>query len=328
MEKHHQKIIVAALSVFSNSFLVLSKIIIGLQIGSVAVISEGIHSAVDLLAACLALFAVWMVRHPADKQHPFGHGKVENISGTVEALLIFLAAAWIVKEAVGKLIHPHLLGATGWGVGIMLVSSLVNIGVSRLLFVVGRRTDSVALRADAWHLMTDVYTSAGVMFGLLCIWVGNWLWPHLYLNWIDPVAAIAVAVLIFKAAWKLTIESGRDLLDISLPAEEQAWIRSYLHSLHPTVRGFHNLRTRKAGADRFVECHVLVRADMSVEESHEITRTITNAIRQKYPGVVTVTIHIEPCRGICAPECLKDCQLDDDDRERILDEARQPRAEC
>ncbi|MBU4201083.1 MAG: cation diffusion facilitator family transporter [Verrucomicrobia bacterium] len=320
MNIHHQKIIVAAVSVVSNSFLVLSKIIIGLLIGSVAVISEGIHSAVDLLAAFIALFAVWMVKHPADKNHPFGHGKVENISGTVEALLIFLAAAWIIKEAIEKLIHPSPLGATSWGVGIMLLSSLVNIGVSRLLFVVGRKSNSVALQADAWHLMTDVYTSAGVMFGLLCIWIGNFLFPHLYLDWIDPIAAILVALLIVKAAWKLTIESGRDLLDISLPLEEETWIQHYLHSLHPTVRGLHNLRTRKAGADRFVDCHVLVRADMSVEESHEITRTISGAIRQQYPGT-TVTIHIEPCRGTCPPECLQYCQLHDDDRERILDES-------
>ncbi len=326
MDIHHQKIIVAALSVVSNSFLVLGKIIIGLLIGSVAVISEGLHSAVDLLAAFIALFAVWMVRHPADKRHPFGHGKVENISGTVEALLIFLAAVWIVKEAVGKLIHPAPLGATSWGVGIMLLSTAVNLGVSRLLFFVGRKADSVALRADAWHLLTDVYTSAGVMFGLLVIWIGNQLWPRVYLDWIDPVAAIAVAALIVKAAWKLTIESGRDLLDISLPPEEQAWIRNYLKSLHPTVRGIHNLRTRKAGADRFIQCHVLVRADMSVEDSHEITRTISSAIRRQYPGA-TVTIHIEPCRGTCPPECRQNCQLDDDDREQILDESRQPRAE-
>jgi cation diffusion facilitator family transporter len=320
MNIHTQKIIVAGVSVFSNSFLVLAKIIIGLLIGSVAVISEGVHSAVDLLAALIALFAVWMVRHPADKKHPFGHGKVENISGTVEAILIFLAAAWIVKEAVLKLIHPEPLGATSWGVGIMLLSAVVNIGVARLLFIVGRKSDSVALQADAWHLLTDVYTSAGVMFGLLCIWVGNYFFPNAKLSWIDPLAAIAVAVLIVRAAWELTLKSARDLLDISLPAEEESWIRNHLHSLHPTLRGFHNLRTRKAGANRFVECHVLVRADMTVEESHEITRTINSAIRRKYPET-TVTIHIEPCRGTCAPECLQNCQLDEDDRQRILGEA-------
>ncbi len=293
MNIHKQKIIVAAVSVASNSCLMVLKLIIGLQIGSMAVISEGIHSAVDLLAACISLFAVWMVRLPADKRHPFGHGKVENISGAVEALLIFLAAIWIFKEAVYKLIHPMPLGATGWGVGIMLFSSLVNIGVSRLLFSVGRKSDSMALRANAWHLITDVYTSAGVMLGLLCIWVGNLFFPHVYLNWIDPVAAILVAMLILKAAWKLTIEAGRDLLDVSLPPEEEAWIRQYLKSLHPTVRGFNKLRTRKAGANRFVECHVRVRADMSVEESHGITRTISSAIRAEYPET-TVTIHIEP----------------------------------
>lgn len=322
MNIHKQKIIVAMLSVISNSILVLLKIIVGLMIGSVAVIAEAINSSMDLLAALITLFAVWMVKHPADKEHPFGHGKVENISGAVEALLIFLAAAWIIKEAVEKLINPSLLGTTGWGVAVMLVSSVVNIGMSRLLFVVGRKSDSVALRADAWNRLTDVYSSAGVMFGLLIIWVGKFLIPSVNLDWIDPIAAIAVAMLIFKAAWKLTIESVRDLLDSSLPREEETWIQRYLHSLHPTVRGFHNLRTRKSGADRFVDCHVLVRADMSVEESHEITRIISGAIRQHYPGTA-VTIHIEPCRGACPPDCLKNCQLNADDRERILDESKQ-----
>ncbi|NLB59733.1 MAG: cation transporter [Lentisphaerae bacterium] len=326
MNIHQQKNLVALLSVFSNGLLVLAKVIIGLLIGSVAVISEGIHSGLDLVAALISLFAVRMVRRPADRKHPFGHGKFENISGTVEALLIFVAAAWIIKEAWQKILQPEPLGATGWGVGIMLVSCLINIGVSRLLFLVGRKADSVALQANAWHLLTDVYTSAGVMFSLLCIWAGKLWLPGTNLDWIDPAAAIAVALLILRAAWQLTIQSGRDLLDVSLPPEEEGWIRNYLHSLLPAVRGFHDLRTRKAGADRFIEVHVLVRADMSVEESHAITRTISQALRRHFSGHTTVTVYGEPCRGVCPPDCLQNCQLDAAERERVLDESRQPKA--
>jgi cation diffusion facilitator family transporter len=231
------------------------------------------------------------------------------MSGTVEALLIFLAAIWIVYQAVQKLIHPQPLAEMGWGVLIMVVSSAVNIVVSRLLFKVGRETESVALQADAWHLRTDIYTSAGVMVGLLLIWIGHGLFPALYLDWLDPVAALAVALMIMKAAYDLTIQASRDLLDISLPAEEQAWIRRYIASLPPRVRAFHNLRTRKAGADRFVEVHILVDAGMTVEESHRITGIMKQAIRERFPGC-TVTIHVEPCDRRCPPDCQTHCLLD------------------
>lgn len=294
MTLHERKIKAARFSVLSNSVLVLSKIVVGLAIGSVAVISEGIHSGVDLIAALIAWFAVRLVGQPADKQHPYGHGKFENISGTIEALLIFLAAGWIVYQAVQKLIHPQPLEAIGWGVLIMVVSSSVNLAVSRLLFKVGRETDSIALQADAWHLRTDVYTSAGVMVGLLLIWLGHWIYPELYLDWLDPVVALVVALMIIKVAYNLTIQSGRDLLDIGLPAEEEAWIRRYLSGLQPAVCAFHNLRTRKAGAERFIEVHILVDARMTVEESHRITGVIKGAIREQFPGS-TVTIHVEPC---------------------------------
>ena len=151
---------VALLSVASNTILVLLKLTVGIIIGSVSVISEAIHSSVDLLAAMIALFAVRTSGKPADAEHPFGHGKVENMSGTVEALLIFLAAGWIIFEAVKKLKNPEPLEEVGWGVAVMIVASAANILVSRALFKVGKETDSVALQADAWHLRTDVYTSA------------------------------------------------------------------------------------------------------------------------------------------------------------------------
>ncbi|MCL5104834.1 MAG: cation diffusion facilitator family transporter [Armatimonadetes bacterium] len=303
---HKRKAAVALLSVISNSTLVALKLIVGLLIGSVSVLSEAIHSGVDLLAAIIALFAVNTAGKPADEDHPFGHGKVENISGTIEALLIFVAAVWIVFEAVKKLLHAEPLDAPGLGVGVMLVSAVANIVVSHMLFKVGKETESPALQADGWHLRTDVYTSGGVMVGLGLIWLGKLLLPGLDLRWLDPIAAIAVALLIVRAAYRLTIESGRDLMDVSLPPEEEQWIRDYVKGLSPTVRAFHRLRTRKAGSQRFVQFHLLVSGDMSVEESHSLNDKIVVAIKEKLRNC-NVTIHIEPCDGKCAPTCLDDC---------------------
>lgn len=316
-----RKTSVALLSVVSNSALVLLKLLVGFVIGSISVISEAIHSTVDLAAALIAFFAVRKSGKPADEDHPFGHGKVENISGTVEAVLIFLAAGWIIFEAVKKLRYPEPLDEPGWGVLVMLLSAVLNTVVSQRLFKVGRETDSLALQADAWHLRTDVYTSAGVMVGLGLIWLGESAFPGTHFHWLDPVAAICVALLIIKAAYDLTIKSARDLLDESLPAEELDLITSHIQEFTPEVRGFHRLRTRKSGSERFVEFHMLVDADMSVDRSHQISDRITEGIKEHYPET-TVTVHIEPCHGDCLPECVDECLLDDDERERAKKESR------
>jgi cation diffusion facilitator family transporter len=311
-----QKSSVAMFSVISNSILVILKLAVGLMIGSVSVISEAIHSSVDLLAAIIALFAVRTSDKPADHEHPFGHGKAENISGTVEALLIFLAAGWIIFEAAKKLLKPEPLEEVGWGIAVMLIASLVNIIVSQKLFQVGKETGSVALQADAWHLRTDVYTSTGVLAGLFVIWAGGMIFPDRDLRFIDPIVAIAVALLIIKAAFKLTVESARDLLDVSLPPDEEAHIRKHISSFSPAIRAFHKLRTRKSGSYRFVEFHMLVDAGMSVDESHRIADMLTQSIQEHYPES-TVTIHIEPCSGECTTKCSGDCLLNENDRKAI-----------
>lgn len=307
MNKSHEKISVARLSVASNITLVVLKLLVGITSGSIAIISEAIHSAVDLFAALIALFAVHTSDRPADTDHPFGHGKVENISGAIEALLIFLAAGWIIFESINKLLHPSnesfpvLLGIL-----VMFFSSLVNIIISNRLFIVGKKTGSIALQADAWHLRTDVYTSAGVMFGLLVIWLGNMFFPTINLHWVDPLAALLVALLIIKAAWQLTAEAARDLLDGRLPEEEVIWLREYLSLPRSAVRGFHHLHTRKSGAVRFIELHLQVEGDMTVKDSHDISDTMEDEIAEQFPGS-RVTIHIEPCDKKCDQLCSEGC---------------------
>jgi cation diffusion facilitator family transporter len=284
---------VAWLSVLSNTVLVVIKLLVGLMIGSVAVISEAIHSGIDLIAAMIALFAVTRSSKPADDGHHYGHGKVENLSGAIEAILIFVAAGWIIKEAIEKLLHPGPIEQIGWGVAVMLVSSIANIIISRKLFKIGNESDSVALKADAWHLLTDVYTSAGVMAGLALMWAGEKMFVGVHLHWMDPVAALVVATLIIKAAYELTMQAGHDLLDGSLPEEDEKWMRHYLEHQKPVIRGYHGLRTRKAGSVRIVDVHILVDPHMTVFHSHEITDEIKRGFAKHFP-VITVTVHVEP----------------------------------
>ena len=308
MDTQRRKVRIAILSVVSNATLVVMKLITGLLIGSVSIISEAIHSGVDLLAAIIALFSVKTSSIPADGKHPFGHGKIENISGTIEALLIFVAAILIIIEAAKKLMHPEPMEALGWGVGVMLISAIVNIVVSKMLFKVGRETDSIALQADAWHLRTDVYTSFGVMVSLSLIWMAQGIFPGKNFFWLDPVAAIGVALLIIKAAYDLTAQSAKDLLDVHLPDAEIAWIRQCILNQNSVVRGFHDLRTRKAGHFRFVEFHLKVDPHMSVMDSHDITKVLKTKIKAQFPGT-TVTIHIEPCDSDCVDKCIEGCLL-------------------
>lgn len=296
---------VVKLSVASNSALVVFKLIVGLAIGSVSVLSEAIHSGIDLVAAMIAYFAVRSSAQPADKDHHYGHGKFENISGFVEAILIFLAAAWIIYEAVKKFVDPQPIEMIGWGILVMGLSSFVNMAVSHMLFKVGNETDSIAIKADAWHLRTDVYTSMGVMTGLGLIWLIELLWVGHHVHWIDPLAAIIVALMIIKAAYDLTVQSLGDLLDASLPENDNVKIAELIKK-QPGVISFKSLRTRKAGHTKFIEFDIIVDAGMSVEQAHNLTDYITGDI-EKVLAHSKVTIHIEPCASKCPEECLPNC---------------------
>jgi cation diffusion facilitator family transporter len=316
MDFQRRKLNVAKLSVASNTALVAMKIGVGLIIGSVSILSEAIHSGIDLLASIIAMYSISKSSIPADTKHPFGHGKVENISGTIEALLIFLAAIWIIYEAIKKLIYPEPIGYVSWGVAVMFISTVVNIIVSKMLFTVAKETDSIALEADAWHLRTDVYTSAGVMASLALIWIGRQIFPEANLHWLDSAAAIGVALLILGAAYRLTLQSMGDLMDVKLPANEETWIRNTIMTHYPVIHGFHRLRTRKAGNMRFVDFHIKVDPLMSVEDSHRITEELSGSIEQHFPNT-SVTVHTEPCNGNCVGKCLDGCLLTDTEREAV-----------
>ncbi|MDA8219373.1 MAG: cation diffusion facilitator family transporter [Dehalococcoidales bacterium] len=283
---------VAGLAVTTNILLVILKVAVGLSIGSVSVLAEAVHSAVDLLAALMALVAVRISARPADDSHPYGHGKVENVTGTVEAVLIFGAAVIIVYESINKLIYGVQLESVDAGLVVIGISVAVNFFVSRQLSKVARRTESVALEADAAHLTTDVVTSAGVFLGLLAVRVTG-------LAILDPLVALGVAILILKAAWEVTQHAFVDLLDRSLPAGEQQVIRDILDRRNGEVIGYHNLRSRKAGPDRHIDLHLMMHRQLSVGEAHEVADEIEGEIKKALGASSTVNLHVEPCEGEC-----------------------------
>ena len=293
-----KKINTARLSIFSNTFLILIKLIVGILSGSVSIISEAIHSAMDLMAAVIAFFSVKVSALPPDKKHPYGHGKFENVSGVVEALLIFIAAGWIVYEAIEKVLSPHMPDFLGLGVLIMAVSGGINLFVSRRLYKVAKETDSVALEADALHLKTDVYTSFGVAFGLILIAAIFLFCPSGYL-WgfnialIDPIVAILVAILIVRESFILLKKAYIPLLDTPLPEEEINIIETTINQHLTPEMGYHMLRTRKAGNMRYVDLHLEVPGHLSVMDSHNLCDQIEEEIKSKL-NHIEVYIHIEP----------------------------------
>jgi cation diffusion facilitator family transporter len=222
---------------------------------------------------------------PSDERHPYGYGKAESVSGAVEAALILVAALWIVVEAVRKLVRGGEVEHLGLGAAVMGVSALVNVAISAYLFRVAKQEDSLALEADAHHLATDVYTSVGVGAGLLVVWLTGW---HV----VDPLVAIAVALLIARIGWQLTRQAGGQLLDRSLPAAEVAEIEKVLRA-DPRVVGFHRLRSRKSGSDRYVDMHVVLPARLGLGEAHDVARGLESAVERLLPRT-HVVVHVDP----------------------------------
>lgn len=278
----------ALLSVFSNSTLIIFKLFAGILMGSISVISEAIHSSIDLLASFIAFFSIKKASEAEDDDHPFGHGKYENVSGFIEAILIFFAAGIIIYESVNKIVHGAEIESTGPGIIVMLVSSAVNFTISMVLLKIAKKTDSIALEADGMHLLTDVYTSLGVFAGLIIVRFTG-------LKIVDPIAALFVAVLIIKASYDLTKKSMVDLLDGKLPQEDINKITEILNS-YPQVKDYHRLRTRKSGQRREIDIHLRVDEATSLTDAHSLCDSIENNIKSTFSDSYT-TIHIEPYKG-------------------------------
>jgi cation diffusion facilitator family transporter len=278
------KVNIARLSVASNTFLIIIKLVIGIISGSVSIISEAIHSLMDLIASIIAFLSVSVSDNPPDSRHPYGHGKFENISGVIEGLLILIAAIWIIVEAVGKLVSEKTEFEFIWlGALVMFVSAIVNTLVSRKLYKTARETKSIALEADALHLKTDVYTSLGVAIGLILIMLTG-------IDWLDPVVAIIIALVIINESFSLLKRAFLPLLDTAWPVNEIEDLEKVLQGMDVN---YHDLRTRVAGNYRFIDFHIQISEDESVGNAHQYCDMIENELNRIYDNL-TVTIHVEP----------------------------------
>lgn len=254
--------------------------------GSVSLFSDAVESLVNLQAALIALVCLWYARMPVDSTHTYGHEKIEYFSSGLEGMLILVAAAGIAWYAIGRLITPHELEQLGLGTMLALAASAINFVVARILLRAGRKHDSIVLEADGQHLMTDVYTSAGVIGGLFLVSLTGW-------HFLDPLVALVLAANIVWTALGLIRRSFNGLMDHSLPAAEQAQLRGAIAQVLPTGLVYHALRTRQAGHRRFADFHLLVPGCWSVKQAHDLAMRLENAVASALPGI-EVAIHMEP----------------------------------
>jgi len=267
--------------------------------GSVGLLSDALESFVNLAGAMMALAMLTLAAMPADDNHAHGHGKAEYFSSAFEGFLILVAAVGIAYAAIDRLLDPQPLGAVGIGLAVSVAASVINLATSRILMGVGRKYKSITLEADAHHLLTDVWTSVGVIAGVGLVWATGWLW-------LDPVIALLVAMNIVWTGWQLLQRSASGLMDVSIPEEELMAIEAVLDDYRQQGLAFHALRTRQAGTRAFITIHVLVPGAWTVQQGHDWSERIEADIRQAVPHV-HITTHLEPMED---PISLADQELD------------------
>lgn len=253
---------------------------------SVGFLSDAMESGVNLVAAIGAVWAITYAAKPPDEEHVYGHSKAEYFSSGFEGALILVAAVSIAIAAIPRLIDPQPLEQISIGLGLSLFASLINGGVALILLKEGKRLHSITLKADAHHLLTDVWTSVGVILGILLVSVTGWLI-------LDPLIAIGVAANIVWTGIRLIKESGSALLDASIPPEEQQMIKEILSSYNPQEIRFHAIRTRMAGTKRFASFHVLVPGAWTVQQGHDLCEEVETNICGALPNISVIT-HLEP----------------------------------
>jgi cation diffusion facilitator family transporter len=254
--------------------------------GSVGLLSDAAESLVNLVAAIVALVALTVAIKPADKNHHFGHSKAEYFSAAAEGMMIFVAAAVILFSSIQRFLNPQALENVGVGLAVSVVASVVNGLVAVVLLRAGARYRSITLTADGKHLMTDVWTSVGVVVGVLLVWVTGW-------ERLDPVVAFAVGLNILVTGWRLIRSASAGLMDVSLPKEDNAVIREVLGRFTSADVTWHRLLTREAGNRRFMQFDLLVPGGWTVQRGHDLVEDITDALVAEFPDI-EVLCHIEP----------------------------------
>ncbi len=278
--------------------LIVLKVVVGWLTGSISVLAQVADSLLDLFAAIITLSAIRIAIKPADVEHPYGHGKVEDIAGVGQAILIFIAGGLIIYSAVRRIIERSSIELAEAGIIVMVVSIVVSIFLSRHLMNIARTTASVALEANARNIASDVYSASAVLVGLALVRITG-------VNTIDSVIAIGVAVYILRIAFDAMRKPMSGLLDEKLPPAQQAVIEACLSKHSQEVFGYHALRTRRAGSQSYIDLHLVMLGDISLEQAHQICDQIEGEIQ----GVLreaSVTIHTEPCNSECA-QCSAIC---------------------
>lgn len=274
------------------------KVAAWLVTGSVGLLADAAESVVNLVAAAFALFALKLSAKPADHNHHFGHTKVEYFSAGLEGLMVLVASGFIIVFAVQRLLEPRPIEAVGIGLAISLVAAALNGLVAQVLIRAGKRYRSITLRADGAHLMTDLYTSLGVVLGVGLVWLTGW-W------WLDPVVAIVVAINILVTGYRLVAESSRGLMDVAMSPEDNQRLHELLQQHSGSEVDFHAVRTRESGARQFMEMHMLVPGDWTVQRGHDAMEDLIEQLRAEFPELV-VTGHLEPIED---PRSYEDMEL-------------------
>jgi cation diffusion facilitator family transporter len=283
----HTKSGAAGLSIASNATLIAIKLAAGAITGSIAILTEAIHSLIDLVASVVAFISVRKADEPADAEHPYGHEKVENLAATIEGMLILVGAAVIVYEATHRLVVGAKVETLGVGIAVMGFSVLANLGVSTVLSRQAKAHDSPALEGDAAHLRTDALTSAGVLVGLLLVQITGAVA-------FDSITALLVATAIVAAGIRIIRRSSGVLVDEALPAGEMDRIEAAIAAARtPEVAGYHKLRARRAGSRRYIDFHAQYRSGTSLERAHELAHAMRDEIEAEIPHA-EVLIHVEP----------------------------------
>jgi cation diffusion facilitator family transporter len=267
--------------------------------GSVGLLSDALESTVNLASAIVALIVLGVITRPANDEFTFGYAKAEYFSSGFEGGMILLAAAAIIFTAVHRLFNPVPLEQLGIGLVISVAASLINLAVAMILLRAGRRYNSITLEADGKHLMTDVWTTAGVLVGIAAVWITGWLW-------LDPIIAILVAVNIIFTGYRLLVRSGRGLLDVAIPQEELSSVKSILDSYKEQGVSYHAFRSRQAAARKFMVVHLLVPGNWSVRKSHSLAEQFERKVGETIVNANIVT-HIEPIED---PVSMEDTSID------------------
>jgi cation diffusion facilitator family transporter len=288
----YEKRSAAVTSVIAAVGLTGFKMIVGLATGSLGILAEAAHSGLDLIAAMMTFLAVRISGKPADRNHLYGHGKAENLSGLFETLLLLVTCFWIIYEATHRLLlHPVALKVNLWSFTVMITSIVVDVSRSRVLYRAARKYNSQALEADALHFSTDIWSSGVVILGLFFVKLGEWVPGLAFLHQADSVAAIMVGLIVVYVSIQLGIRTIQALLDTA-PAGMEKEIIAAVESL-PGVTDCHSVRLRYSGPQLFVDIHVLVDGNQTLREAHNLTEEIEHVIQKLVPDA-DVTVHPEP----------------------------------